>query len=427
MTFVSKLAMAAVLTLGTAALGASPAAAQKNDKKNEKKGQSGPDLNVSPEYRKAAAAAEAALAAKDWATMDTNLTAAEGLSKNEDERYYAAVLRLKLELGRNNEDGQLKALNTLISNPKTPPENVKLYGAVFNYQLGVRASKAKKHDEAIAYMLKAREYGSTEVDVPIVLANAYAAQNKNVESIAELERAIAIAKAKSGKAPEAWYQFAIPRVNATGDRAAMASWLSRFITEYPTQKNWQWAVQVYRSTAPAGANAKVERIDSFRLLRVTNSLPNRGEYADYAYAAQQAGLPWEAVSVIEEGRKAGKVSKDDADVNKTFTAATNMVKTEGSLDVQAKQAAAAKDGKAAMQTGDALLASGAYARAVELYDLALSKGGVNADEVNLHRGIAYQQLGQKDQARTAFAAVQAGPLANLATLFTTSLDLPPLS
>ncbi|RYE03565.1 MAG: hypothetical protein EOP61_04135 [Sphingomonadales bacterium] len=423
MTFVSKLAMAAVLTLGTTALGASPAAAQKNDKKS----QSGPDLKVSPEYRKAAAAAETALVAKDWATTDTNLTAAEGLAKNEDEKYYAAVLRLKLELGRSNEDGQLKALNALIANPKTPPENVKLYGAVFNYQLGVRASKAKKHDEAIAYMLKAREFGSTEVDVPIVLANAYAAQNKNVESIAELERAIAIAKAKGGKAPEPWYQFAIPRVNALGDRAAMASWLSRFITEYPTLKNWQWAVQVYRSTAPTGANAKVERIDAFRLLRVTNGLPNRGEYADYSYAAQQAGLPWEAVSVIEEGRKAGKVSKDDADVNKTFAAASAQIKAEGSLDVQAKQAAASKDGKAASQTADAFLASGNHARAIELYDLALTKGGVNADEVNLHRGIAYQQLGQKDQARAAFAAVKAGPLANLATLYTTSLDLPPLS
>ena len=58
---------------------------------------------------------------------------------------------------------------------------------------------------------------------------------------------------------------------------------------------------------------------------------------------------------------------------------------------------------------------------------ALAKGGANADEVNLHRGIAYQRQGAKEPARTAFAAVQAGPLANIATLYTTSLDLPPLS
>lgn len=421
MTFVSKLAMAAVLTLGTTALGATPAAAQKNDKK----GQAGPDMKVSPEYRKAAAAAETALAAKDWATADTSLTAAEGLAKNEDEKYYAAVLRLKVELGRNNEDGQLKALSALIGNPKTPPENVKLYGGVFNYQLGNRASKAKKHDEAISYMLKAREYGSSEtIDIPIVLANSYAATGKNAEAIVEVERAIAASKAKTGKAPEAWYQFAIPKVNASGDRAAMASWLSRFITDYPTLKNWSWAVSVFRQTAPAGGSVKMEKLDTYRLLRATNALPNRGEYADYAFTAQQSGLPWEALSVIAEGKKAGKLQDSDPDVAKTLSAATAQAKSEGSLDVMAK---AAKTGADASQTGDAFLASGNQAKAIELYDLALSKGGVNADEVNLHRGIAYQQLGQKDQARAAFALVKSGPLANLAILYTTSLDLPPLS
>lgn len=425
MKFVSKFAMAAVLTLGTAALGASPAAAQK-DKKDQNA--QGPNLKVSPEFRKAADIAEKAVEAKTWDAADTSLAATEALAKNDDEKYYAGFLRLKLELGRNNEDGQLKALNTLIINPKTPPERVRVYSAVFNYQLGSRASKAKKYDEAISYMLKARENGSTEVDVPIVLANAYASQGKNAEAIGEVERAIELAKKTSGKAPEAWYRFAIPKVNATGDRAAMASWLSRFITEYPTLKNWHWAVQVFRSTAPAGGNAKQERVDMYRLLRATGALANRGDYADYALAAQQSGLAWEAVSVIDEGRKAGKIPAGDADVARTYTASTTQVKNEGSLETLAKQAAAAKDGKPSVETADAFLASGNHARAIELYDQALSKGGnVNADEVNLHRGIAYQRLGQKDQARAAFAAVKAGPLANLATLYQTALDLPTLS
>lgn len=423
MTFVSKLAMAAVLTLGTTAL-TSPALAQKKDDKAQS---AAPQLKVSDEFRKAAAAAEPAVTAKDWATADTSLTAAEAVAKNDDEKYYAAFLRLKLELGRNNEDGQLKAMSILIPNPRTPPEAAKVYGAAFNYTLGARASKAKNNAEVIQYMLKAREYGSTETDVPVLLANAYAATGKPAESVAEVDRAIQLSKSQGRKPPEAWYQFAIPRVNALGDRAAVVSWLTRFITEYPTTKNWHWAIDVFRSSAPAGANARAEKIDTYRLKRATNVLPNRGDYADYAFVAQSGGLPWEAVSVIDEGRKSGKIPAGDADVGRTYAAAQTQVKAEGSLDGLAKQAATAKDGKAAAQTGDAFLASGKQARAVELYDLALTKGGVNADEINLHRGIAYQQLGQKDQARTAFAAVKAGPLANLATLYQTSLDLPPLS
>src|SRR5689334_9598551 len=117
MTFVSKLALAAALTLGTSALGAVPAFAQKADKQN-----AGPELKVSKEFRVPAAAAEAALKVKDVATADAQVTAAEGLAKNDDEKYYSAWLRLQLELARNNEAGQMRALGVLAANPKTPAD-----------------------------------------------------------------------------------------------------------------------------------------------------------------------------------------------------------------------------------------------------------------------------------------------------------------
>ncbi|WP_204307115.1 tetratricopeptide repeat protein, partial [Klebsiella aerogenes] len=58
---------------------------------------------------------------------------------------------------------------------------------------------------------------------------------------------------------------------------------------------------------------------------------------------------------------------------------------------------------------DALLAAGDNARALELYDAALAKGGADANEINLHRGIALQRLGRKEEAKTAFQAVKTGP------------------
>jgi predicted Zn-dependent protease len=420
MTFVSKLALAAVLTLGSTALSVTPAAAQKKDDK----GQGGPQLKVSEEFRKAAAAAEVSVKASDWAGAEPNLAAAEALAKTDDEKYFAAFLRLKVAANQRNEAGQIAALGVLVANPRTPPESLPIYKQVYYYMLGSSSMAAKKYPQAIDQLLQARAAGSKEADVPILLANAYAQTGKNAEVIVEVDRAIALSKAAGRKPPEDWYKFAIPKVNATGDRAAMATWLSRFITEYPTVKNWNWAVAVYRTTSPAGANTKVEKLDSYRLLRATNALANRGDYADYAYSAQQAGLPWESIAVIDEGRKNGRIPAGDADVGRIYTASQAGTKAEGSLEGLAK---AAKDGKALASTADAFLASGNYARAAELYGQALAKGGVSADEVNLHRGIAFQRLGDKAQARTAFTAVQPGPLANMATLYITSLDLPPLS
>jgi tetratricopeptide (TPR) repeat protein len=418
MTFVSKLALAAVLTLGASTVGIAPALAQKAaDKQN-----AGPELKVSDEFRTPAAAADVALKAKDFATADTQIAAAEAVAKNDDEKYYSTFLRLQLELERKNEAGQMRALGMLASNPKTPADRVNVYGGVYNYMLGAELIKQKKPAEAIPALLKARQLGTNQPDLPVLLANAYAATGKSAESIAEVSKAIESSKAAGRKPPADWYKFVIPRVNATGDRAAMADWLKRFIAEYPTTQNWRWAIQVYRTPT----DTKIQKINLYRLMRATNVLADRSDYAEYGFAAQQSGLPWEAVAVIDEGRKTGKIPAGDGDVQRTYTASQTAVKSEGSLDGLAKQAAAGKDGRTAKQTADAFLASGNHARALELYDLALQKGSVDADEVNLNRGVALRALGRKDEARTAFQAVK-GSHANLALLWQTSIDFPPLA
>lgn len=421
MTFVSRLALAAAFTLGASALGTAPAVAQKADK-------NAPQIKVSEEFRKAAGAADEQLKAKQYAAAEPLVTAAEAAAKNDDEKYFAASLRLQLEIGRNNEAGQVKALGALVNNPKTPADRQAVYAPLYNFMVGAQLANAKKNAEAIPYLLKAREMGATNADLPVLLANAYAGTGKNAEAVAEVDRAIKASKAAGRKAPEDWYKFAIPKVNQLGDRAQMVEWLNRYIQDYPTVKNWRWAVQVFRQGTPAGGpSEKVEKLDLYRLMRATNTLADRGDYADYAYSAQTAGLPWEAVSVIDEGRKNGKIPAGDADAGRIYTSAQAGVKSEGSLEGSVKTANAAATGKVAGHTADAFMASGNYARALELYDVAAKKGGVDANEVNLHRGIALVRLGRKDEAKAAFQQVNSGPYANLALLWQASVDLPPLT
>jgi hypothetical protein len=416
MNFASKLALAAVLSLGTTALTVAPAAAQKKDDKKADPNQ----LKVSDEFRKPAAAAEAAVKAKDWATAEPSITAAEAAAKNDDEKYYAAWLRLQLELGRGNESAQIPALQILSVSPRTAPEAKGPYTARLNFLIGKSSAASKKHADVITYMTKARELGEKNVDIPLMMANSYAAMGKNVEAAAEARNAIEFAKANGQKAPEAWYQFAIPKVNASGNRDAIADWLAYYLKDYPTVKNWRWAMEVLGQGAKGtDRNGKIERMDLFRLRRMTNALADRGDYADYAYIAQSSGLPWEAISVIDEGRKAGKLPATDPDSVKTYGAAQAGVKSSPSLDALAKQGG--------VDNADALLAAGDNARALQLYDAALAKGGANAEEINLHRGIALTRLGRKDEAKTAFASVKTGPFVNVALLWQVSLESPPLS
>ena len=74
-------------------------------------------------------------------------------------------------------------------------------------------------------------------------------------------------------------------------------------------------------------------------------------------------------------------------------------------------------GELASQTADAYLGQGNYAKAIELYKLALQKGVAKTDLVNMHLGIAEAMSGDKAAAATQFAAVQTAPTKDVATLW----------
>lgn len=427
MKFVSKLALTAMLALGSTALVTTPALAQK-----EKKGAAKEDpnaLKVGDAFRKAAQPAMEAVQAKNWAAAGPALDALDQVAQNDDEKYYAAYLRSRAQIGQNDLAGLTKTLPILIASPRTPANELPIYKRQYYTILGNQALNDKKYPEAIDALTKAREAGNTDFDISISLANAYAQTGKPNESVAEVDRAIQAVKATGQKPPVAWYRFAIPRVYATGNRAATAEWLKKMIAEYPTKENWRWGVLVMRGSADAtgGRLTSAQRIDLYRLLRTTKVLADQNDYIDYAESVNAAGLPWEAVAVIDEGRASGKIPAGNPDIARIYASAQAKAKSEGSLTPLIKQSQASANGKMASQTADAYLASGDYTKAVELYDLALQKGGVSADEVNLHRAIALYNLGRKDDARTGFGQVKGAPAVDLAALWTVALDMPALS
>ncbi len=89
------------------------------------------------------------------------------------------------------------------------------------------------------------------------------------------------------------------------------------------------------------------------------------------------------------------------------------------------KAKAGANGRIALNTGDAYLGMGNWAKAIELYKVAMTKGGVDADVVNTHLGIALANSGDKAGAKAAFAAVKTAPRTDIASLWTVYLDNPP--
>jgi hypothetical protein len=128
-------------------------------------------------------------------------------------------------------------------------------------------------------------------------------------------------------------------------------------------------------------------------------------------------LPDEAKTVIAKGKASGKIPASDSDAAALSKSAAAGISSEGSLAALATKAASSAKGDLAQQTADAYLGQGNYAKAIELYKLALQKGVTHTDQANMHLGIAEAMSGDKASASTQFAAVQNAPAKDVASLW----------
>jgi hypothetical protein len=419
MKTLSTLALAAALAAGSLAVVPPVFAAKK-----EEAPKSG--LKLSQEFVKVAKPAQDAVAAKNYAAAEPLIAQTEALAKNDDEKYIAQSLRFDLTRGKvyGGRDANSTApidetplagpLDALIANPSTPAASKPGY----YYARGVLAFNGRQTPLAIQYLTKARELGYANPDLDLMIAKAKFESNDLAGGSADLDAAIARAKASGKPAPEDYYKYAIARSLKAKDKPQTIAWMGKWAAAYPSPQTWHDVLITYGLSSPSVDTLdKNQRIDLFRLMHDTKGLADQSLYEQYAQDVIDRGLPSEALSVLKEGQATGKLSSNRNLTEQTAQANT-AARAEGSLAPLEAKAHAGADGKLAAQTGDAYLSKGDNAKAADLYKLALSKGGVATDDVNTHLGIALARSGDKAGATAAFAAVKTGPRANIAQLWT---------
>jgi hypothetical protein len=420
MTRISRAALAALLLAGSGVLAASPAAAK------DKKDQAQPQLKLSDAFRKAAAPAQKALQSGDLAAAETAVTATEAAASSDDEKYIAAELRLQLLAKQNagapadaatiaKSDAAYKGpLDTLLANPKTPTDQ---RGKLANAR-GQIAFNAKDYAGAIKYYTMAQQAGYNSEDLTLGIAKAKVQTGDIAGGVAAIDQVVKGEEAKGQKPSEDLYKYAVANLYKTKDRATTLDWVKRWLAAYPSTENWRNAIIVFGFQGPTAAQmGKAEKVDLYRLMSATNALADRGDFIEYAQYANDLGLPDEAKTVITKGKSSGKLPASDADANSLLAAANRGISSEGSLAGLATKAASSPKGDLAQQTADAYLGQGDYAKAIELYKLALQKGVTKTDDTNLHLGIAQAMSGDKASAQTTFAAVQGEPAKDVASLW----------
>lgn len=183
------------------------------------------------------------------------------------------------------------------------------------------------------------------------------------------------------------------------DDTGYANTLTQLVTRFPNKDYWSDLLNIMGRSP--GINARTQ-LDVSRLMDATGTMEEAEDYLDAAQFAIKAGLPYEALRMLDQGQAAG-----------LYKGATVANATK--LKQQAQQRAAEDDkalkslsmasdnGPMLMQFGDVLLSKGQWA---EAYQKALSSGGLKREaDARLHCGIALFKAKQAEQAKTMLQSV----------------------
>ncbi|TPE61075.1 tetratricopeptide repeat protein [Sandaracinobacter neustonicus] len=375
------------------------------------KEQKPPALKLSKPVQSLAAQAQKAQGAGDWAGAVELLKQADAIpNKNADDLYIVNMLTLNSAI--NLKDNALieKSLEGAVASGKLPAEDV----VKFRRNLGALALQRGDYGKAQAEFEQVLALNPSDAGLLVEIAELQQRQKLPQKSIATLQQAIATQE-KTSKADETWYRRALAIAYDSKLPAEIVSTSEALVKAYPSPTNWRDVLIIYRESAKLDDQGN---LDVMRLIRANNALTGERDYAEFAETATTRGLPGEAKSVLDEGIAKGALKSTTPFVKELSAVVTPKAAADkAQLNQLEKEARAAANGRSAMGTADANLGFGNWAKAAELYKLALEKGGIDADTANLRLAFTLGNAGDKAGAEAALAKVSGAPRNQLARYY----------
>lgn len=429
-------AAALAMTAGAMTV-AAPAMAQKEKK------QKAPKAEFSKEFQVAAKPAEEALAkaqalsneaktlqaAKDPAAAGKQAEAKAAYqaarapiatmaaaAKSPDEINFSGEYELQAAANLNDEAGQAAALDRILGSGKADPAKAGAY----NFFAGLFAYNSKNYAKAITHMTAAKQANYANPSIDAVLTDSYINAGQ-VDKGLEMARAAIKANQASGQ-PMSEDLFTRPAIalQKANRKPEMMEFVLGRVQYFPTKDYWGNAIDMVHQQATTIDN----KLDLMRLKSATGSMKDGYDYVSYSYYAAEEGLPSESLKAINNGKAAVKFNtSESAEINQRETQQKARLATDNKAGLAGSEARAqsAANGKIAKATGDAWLSFDEFDKAAAMYQLALTKGGVDADLVNTRLGIALAKKGDKAGAKAAFAKV-GGARTTTAKLWTIYVD-----
>lgn len=425
MTMFARFAAGTALSLSALAIAATPALAQGKPKKE--KAEKPASASFSAGFKKVSVPADAAYqtvkaanakandarrggdaAAKTAADAEARAAAeaarpliatAEAAATAPDDKLLVGQWKYDVALAMNDAAGARAALGLMLDSGSGL---LKSRNALLS-QLGALAYQEKDYAQAIARLAPVEAAGELSPQNTIFLADSYFKTNDNAKGFAAAKAAIEKGKTAGKPADASWYNVARrAAINAKLVRET-GEWSRMLARDHPSVETWHDGIAYQINTAGL---RDADRADMFRLMLASGAMINASEYREFVDLLTRLKLPGEANSVLDDGVKAGKLKESDTLVVEQRAALKSLVAADkaslGSAEAGAK---GAPNGRVAANWGNVFYGYRDYAKAVTFYELALTKDGVEADDINLRLGQALLGAGRKADAIAAFDKV----------------------
>jgi hypothetical protein len=207
----------------------------------------------------------------------------------------------------------------------------------------------------------------------------------------------------------------------TGNQAGYGATLGKLLANYP--KKDYWNAYLGRLPRKSGFAPRFE-LDVLRLRLASGTMDKTEDYMEMAQLSLQAGLPAEALRVIEQGYKAGALGTGpEAQRHQRLRdlALKRDAEVRTKLPELATEAAVVKEGDSLVRVGYAYVSIGDVDRGIELIQQGIAKGGLkHPDDARLRLGMAQLQSGKtKGAAMQTLRGVKASDgAADIARLWT---------
>ena len=366
---------------------------------------------VSPAFGATYAPVNTAITVMDWPTADAALAIMRAAAVSPYELYLTSQTEFRIAAATGNVERQLIAVDGMIDSNGTPAtDNARVLVAG-----GQLAYNARQYAKAAQRIEAAQAAGATTAGLDLLRLDALIRSDQIDAGVAYGNQLITAASGQGGVASDDIFGLVARALQDADRNAELAAVLTRRTAAYPTEGNFRSTVLAILQSTPEDRG---RTIDLMRLMHAAGAMNDRRYYLEYVGNLVEEGLPNESVTVIQHGRASGTVEAGDATFNEIeATQRDKLADDRASLPGTERRAAAAADSRLARLVGDAYLGYSNYPKAEEMYQLALTKAGVDTDLIHTRIGIARLGAGNFAGALESFALVQNEPRASIARLW----------